>query len=185
MVIEQSINKSLKQVDFKSRLSGNDSGSGRGSSGRSDKICHKCGKKGNIQKDCRSKGNGSSGNTPKKSINEISSWVTIKPVDSDTKDLTTSTMTRNNNKYKWCIYCNNGKGAWVFHCKDGHEEWKNKQGKNPSGPFPNPANTVVIYRSYLIITNEESIEEESKGGDDIQSNDFISLTRLELPSNYS
>ena len=40
-----------KQVDFKSRSSGNGSGSERGSSARSDKTCHKCGKKGNIKKD--------------------------------------------------------------------------------------------------------------------------------------
>ena len=72
MAIEQSINKALKQVDFKSRRSGNVSGSGRGSSARSDNgTCHKCGKKGHIKKDCRSTGNGYSGNTPKNSINEI------------------------------------------------------------------------------------------------------------------
>ena len=99
MEIEQYINKDLKQVNLKSRRSGNDSGSGRGSSARSyNGTCHKCGKKGHIQKDCRSKGNGSSGNKPKKSINELPELVTRKPVDSDTKDLTTSTMTRNDKK---------------------------------------------------------------------------------------
>ena len=65
MYIEQSINKALKKVDSKSRRSGNDSGSGKGSFARSDGKFHKCGKKGHIQKDCRSKGNSSSGNTPK------------------------------------------------------------------------------------------------------------------------
>ena len=45
MFVEQSINKALKQVDFKSRRSGNGSGSGRGSSASSDINCHKCGKK--------------------------------------------------------------------------------------------------------------------------------------------
>ena len=123
-----------KQVDLKSRHSGNDSGSergsfarlygkchncgkkghlkkdcrlnghgssvNRGSSARSDIICHKCGNKGHIQKDCRSKGNGSSGRTPKKSTNELPKWVTRKPVDSDTKDMITATMTCNNKKYK-------------------------------------------------------------------------------------
>ena len=103
VAIEQLINKALKQVNFKIRSSGNGSGSGRGSSSRSDKTCHKCGKKGHIQKDCRSKANGSSGNTPKKSINELPEWVTRKLVVSDTNDLTTSTMTRNDKKYKWCI----------------------------------------------------------------------------------
>ena len=91
------------QVDFKSQRSGNGSGSGRGSSARSDKTCHKCGKKGHIKKYFRSTGHGSSGNTPKKSINELPEWVTRKPVDSDTKDLITATMTLNNKKYKWCI----------------------------------------------------------------------------------
>ena len=60
MYIEQSINKSLNQVYFRSRYSGNGSGSGKGSSARSYITCHKCCKKGHIQKDCRSKGNGSS-----------------------------------------------------------------------------------------------------------------------------
>ena len=55
-----------KQVDFKSRRSGNDSGSGKRSFTSSDRKCHKCGKKGHIKKDCRSKIHGSSGNTPKK-----------------------------------------------------------------------------------------------------------------------
>ena len=111
VAIEQSINKALKQVDFKSRRSGNGSGSGKGSFARSDKTCHNCGKKGHIQKDCKSKGNGSGGITPKKSMNELPEWVTTKPVDSDNQDLTTSTMTRNDKKYKWCTSCNNGKGA--------------------------------------------------------------------------
>ena len=59
------------QVDFKIQRSKNGSGSGRGSSVRSDKTCHKCNKKGHINKYCRSKGHGSSVNTPKKSINEL------------------------------------------------------------------------------------------------------------------
>ena len=80
MAIEQSINKVLNQVDFKSRRSGNGSGSGKGSFARSYITCHKCGKKGHIQKDCRSKGNGSSGNSSKKSTNKLPEWVTRKPV---------------------------------------------------------------------------------------------------------
>ena len=96
--IEQSINKALKQVYFKSRRSGNGIGSGRGSSARSDITCNKCGKRGHIHKDCRSKGNGSSGNSPKKSTNELPEWVTTKSVVSDTNDLTTATMNRNNKK---------------------------------------------------------------------------------------
>ena len=72
MSIEQLINKALKKVDFKSRRSGNGSGSGIGSSARSDITCHKCGKKVHIKKDCRSTDIGSSGNIPKNSINELS-----------------------------------------------------------------------------------------------------------------
>ena len=98
MVIEQSISKDLKQVYSKSRRSGNGSGYGRGSSARSDITCHKCGKNGHIQKDCRSKGNGSSGNSSKKSTNELPEWVNRKPVVSDTKDLTTDTMNHNDKK---------------------------------------------------------------------------------------
>ena len=122
VAIEQSINKALKRVDFKRRHNGNGSGSGRGSSDKSDITCHKCGKRGHIRKNCRSKGNGSSGKSPKNSTNELLEWVTIKPVVSDTKYLTTSTMTRIKKKYKWCTSCNDGQGAWIFHWKDGHEE---------------------------------------------------------------
>ena len=133
-------------------------------------------KKGHIQKDCRPKGNGSSGNQPKKSKNELPEWVNRKP----TKDRTTATMNRDNKKYKWCISCNNGQGAWGFHWKDGHEEWKNKQGKKASGRFSKPAKNAVIYCSYLMSTSEESMEEESQGGDDSHNNDFISLSHFEL-----
>ena len=88
----------MKQVDFKSHHSVNVSGSGGGSSARSDTTCHKFGKKGHIKKKCRSKRNGSGGNPPKNSTNELPEWVTKKPVDSDTKDLATSIMTCNNKK---------------------------------------------------------------------------------------
>ena len=131
MAIEKLINNSLKQLHFKIRSSGNGSGSGKGSSARSDITCHKCGKKGHIQKGCKSKGNGSSNKLPKKSTNELLEWVNRKPIVSDTKDLTTATMNSNNKNYKWCISCNNGQGAWGFHRKDGHKEWGNKQGKKP------------------------------------------------------
>ena len=157
MAIGHSNNKALNQVDFKSRRSGNGCGSGKGSSARSDIICHKCGKKGHIHKDCRSKLNGSSSNSSKKSTNELTEWVTLKPVVSDIKDLTTATMTQNNKKYKWCTSCNNGQGAWGFHWKDGHEEWEIKQGKKQYVHFSNPATSAVIYCSYLMTTSEESM----------------------------
>ena len=106
--------------------------------------------------------------------------MTRKPVDSDTKYLTTATMTSNDKKYKWCIYCNNGQGALGFHWKDGNEEWKNKQGMKPFGCFPNLSKNALIFCSYLMATNEESTEEEAKGGYDIQINDFISRSSFEL-----
>ena len=93
--------------------------------------------------------------------------MTRNPIDSDTQDLTTATMNRNDKKYKLCNSCNNGKGAWGFHWKDGHEEWKNKQGKKPYYRFSNPATNAVIYCSYLMTTSKESIEEEAKGGNEV------------------
>ena len=148
-----------KQVDFKSRRSGNGSGSERGSSARSDKTCHQCGKKGHIKKDCRSKGHGSSVNTPKKSINELPKWVTRKSVDSDTKDLITATTTHNNKKYQWCISCNNGQGAWGFHWKFEHREWKEKQVKNNLVQFSDSDTNAVIYCSCPVDTSENYIKE--------------------------
>ena len=145
-----------KQVDLKSQRSGNDSGSGKGSFTRSDGKCHKCGKKGHIKKDCRSKIHGSSVNTPKKSINELPKWVTRMPVDSDTKDLITATMTHNNNKYQWCISCNNSQGDWGFHWKDGHREWKEKQVKDKLVQF---LANAEIYCSYLMATSENNVKE--------------------------
>ena len=98
VAIDQSTNKALNQVYFKRRCSGNCSGSGGGSSIKLNVTCHKWDKNIHIKKDCSSKGTGSSGNPPKKSANELPEWVTKKPVVSDTKDLATSTMTRNKKK---------------------------------------------------------------------------------------
>ena len=56
-------------------------------------TCHKCVKKGHIQKDCRSKRNGSSGSPTKKSEKELLEWVTNNPVVSYNKDLATDIMT--------------------------------------------------------------------------------------------
>ena len=85
-------------VDFKSRPSGNGGGSGEGSSSRSDTTCQKCGKKGHIKIECRSKGNGCGDNPPKKSANELLELVTRNYVVSDTKNIATSTMNYNNKK---------------------------------------------------------------------------------------
>ena len=97
MAIYESVNKYLKQVDFKSHCSGNVSGS----SSRSNVVCHNCGMRRHLQKYCRSKGNGSSGNPPKKSTNDLPEWVANKPVVSDSKDLATAAMNRKNKKYRW------------------------------------------------------------------------------------
>ena len=147
VAIKQLINKSLKQVHFKSCRSGNGSGFGKGSSTRSDITCQKCVKKGHIKKECRSTGNGSSGNLLNKSTNELPELLTRKHVVSYTKYLTTATMNHNDKKYKWFTSCNNGQGAWGFHCKYGHEEWKIKQGKKPSIHFYNPTTNTLIYCS--------------------------------------
>ena len=102
MAIGRLVNNSLKQIDLKCHHSGNGSRYGGGSSVKSNMTCRKCGKKGHINKDCRSKVNDSSGNPPKKYANDLPEWVNRKPVVSDTKDLATYIMTRNNNKYKCC-----------------------------------------------------------------------------------
>ena len=102
--IEQSTNKALKQVDFKSRRSGNDSGSRKGSSTRSDINCHKCGKKAISRKTAGQRKMALLGNHQRSPENELPEWVTKKPVVSDTKYLTSATMTRNDKKYKWYTY---------------------------------------------------------------------------------
>ena len=148
-----------KQVDFKIQRSGNGSGSERGSSDRSDKTCHKCGKQGHTKKYCRSKGHGSSVNSPKKSINELPKWVTRKPVDSDNKDLITSTMTYNNNKYQWCITCNNGQVHGDFTGFLSIGSGRKNQFKNKLAQFSDSATNAVIYCSYPMATSENRIKE--------------------------
>ena len=100
MAIDKSVNKSLKKFDFKIRCSVHGSGSGRGSYVKSNVTCHKCGKKDHANKYFRSKGNGSIGNPPKNSENDLPEWVNKKPIVPDTKDIATSTITCNNKKYK-------------------------------------------------------------------------------------
>ena len=55
MVIDKAANKDLNQVDVKKLNIGNGNGSGGGSCTRSNVICHTCGNKGPLQKDCKSK----------------------------------------------------------------------------------------------------------------------------------
>ena len=158
MDIEQLVKKAFKKVYFKILRSGNVSGSGGESSFKLNVTCNKCGKRGNIQKYCRSNGTISSGKPPKNFANEIPQWVTKKPVFSDIKDLATDTMTRNNNKYKWCTSYNNGNVIWGFHWKDGHDEWKHRQCKKSSVCFYNTANNAISPCSYLMTNSEYSTE---------------------------
>ena len=138
LVIQLSIYKDLKGVDFKSRCSGFYSGSVGGSYVKSNVTCHKCDKKGHIQKYCTENVTGSSGNSPNKYTNYLPEWVTKKPVVSDTKDLAPFTMTPNIKKYKWCTFCNNNNDTWGFQWKDGHFQWENKQGKKSYVHVPIP-----------------------------------------------
>ena len=57
---------------------------------------------------------------------------------------------------------------------------ENNQGKKPSVCFSNPANNALIYCSYLMTTNVDSMEEEAKGGDDSQNNNFILPSHFEI-----
>ena len=100
MSIEKYFNNVLNQCDFKIHRSGNDGSFRGGSSVKLNVTCHECGKKVHIQKYCRSKGTGSSGNLHKKSANELPEWVTKKTGVSDNTDIATATMTHNNNNYK-------------------------------------------------------------------------------------
>ena len=122
--IEESVKKALKQVEFKGHHSVNVIGSRGGSNYRSNVTCNMCGNKGHVQKYYRPKVTGSSGNPTNKYKNDLPEWFTKKHAVSDTKDLETSTMNRNNKSYKCCNYNNNGIGAWEFHWKGGPEEWK-------------------------------------------------------------
>ena len=67
-------------------------------------------------------------------------------------------MNRNNKQYKWCTSCNNGNGAWGYHWKFGHREWKEKQAKNNSVHFADPATNSVIYCSYTMATSDDYVK---------------------------
>ena len=82
--------------------------------------------------------------------------MTRKPVDSDTKDLITATMTSNNKKYKWCLSCNIGQGTWGFNWNDGHREWKEKQVKDKLVQF---LANAEIYCFYLMANSENNVKE--------------------------
>ena len=81
-----------KKFDFKSRRSGNGSGSEKGSFTRSNGKCHKCGKKGHLERNSKSSRNGSNGELSKISTRKLPKWVTKKPKISDVENMTTATV---------------------------------------------------------------------------------------------
>ena len=77
----------MKQVGFNRHNSDNVSGYGVESSYISNVICNMCGKKGNYQKELKSKGNVSKGNSLYKPTGKLPAEVTNKYVISDGKYL--------------------------------------------------------------------------------------------------
>ena len=104
MAIESPVNKTVEKVYCKIRHKGKDNKSGVGSSTKSDVTCHNCGKKGHLKRNCKSNRNGSNGELSKTSTRKLPKWVTKKPMISDVQNLTTATMNRNKDRYKWCTY---------------------------------------------------------------------------------
>ena len=98
MATEPLVHNALKPVDFKIFRSENSSGSGGGSSVKSNLTCHKYGKKGYIKKYFRSKGTGYIAKTPEKSANKCPEWVTKNDVISDTKYIVTCLMNHKKKK---------------------------------------------------------------------------------------
>ena len=78
---------------------------------------------------------------------------------SDAEYITTSTINRNTNQYKWCTSYNNGNGACAYHWKIVHGEQKEMQYKNKSVHFSDPATNAVIYFSYLLATSDKYVKE--------------------------
>ena len=85
-------------------------------------------------------------------MRDIPKWVTNKPVVFDVKYLKTATMTRNNNKYKCCIYYNNGNVEWGFHWKSVQRKWKEKQVRKYLVLFDDSYTNLVLFLSYLKAT---------------------------------
>ena len=122
--IESPVNKTVEKFYCKIRHKRKDNKYGVGSSTKSDVTCHNCGKKGHLKRNWKSNRNGSNGELSKTSTRNISKWVTKKPMISDVENMTTATMNRNKNHYKWCTSCNDSNGEWGYHWKIDHMEWK-------------------------------------------------------------
>ena len=150
MAIESPVNNTVEKVYCEIRHKEKDNKSGVGSSTKSDVTCHNCGKRGNFKRNFKSNRNGSNAELSKTSTRKLPKWVTKRPVISDIKNLTTATMNRNKNHYKWCTSYNNGNGVWGYHWKIDHREWKYKQVKNNLVQFSDSATNAIIYCSYLI-----------------------------------
>ena len=102
VAIEYPVKKNVEKIYYKIRHKGKDNKSGVGSSTKSVATCHTCGKKGHLKRNCKSNRNGSNGGLSKTSTIKLPKWVTKTPMLSDVENLTTSTMNRNKNHYKWC-----------------------------------------------------------------------------------
>ena len=85
------------------------------------------------------------GGYPRHPTRKLQKWVTKNPMISDVEKMTTATITRKKNHYKWCTYCNDSNGAWGYHWKVDHREWKEKQVKNKLVQFSDSATNAVIY----------------------------------------
>ena len=124
VAIEYPVNKKAEKVNFKRYHNGNGNKYGVGSSTNSVATCHKCGKNCHMKMNFKSNINGYNGGLSKTSTRKLLKWVTKKPMISDVENLTTATMKRNKNHYKWCTSCNSGNGAWGYHWKIDHRECK-------------------------------------------------------------
>ena len=145
---ESLFNKTVEKVCCKIRHKGNKNKYRVGSSTKSDVTCHNCGKKVHLKRNCKSDRNGYNGELSKTSKRKLPKWVTKKPMISDVENLTTATLNRKTNNYKWCTSCNNGNGAWGYHWKVDHREWKEKQVKNKLVQFSDSATNAVTYCYY-------------------------------------
>ena len=109
-----------------------------------------CGKRGHLKRNFKSNRNSCNGGLSKTSTINLPEWVTKKPMISYVENLTTATINRNKNHYKWCTSFNEGNGVWGYHWKVDHRELKKKQVKNNLVQFSDSSTNAVIYFYYPI-----------------------------------
>ena len=98
--IESPVNKTVEKFYCKIRHKGKENKYGVGSSINSALTCHKCGKKGHLERNSKSNRNGFNGELSKTSTRKLPKWVTKNPMISDVQNLTTATMKCNKSHYK-------------------------------------------------------------------------------------